>query len=471
MKYIVYGPRELEQNWTVETLFARYENINFLIVFGSFTFIAIVTYIIITVIECLYKRKLKKYPEKRVSSTINVFKIVHHHHVSMKDQPKIKALNTVSATASSTNNTDIVNDTPNDSNNNSDNNESTKLPATLEELETRLSKEHVNHLKKNSEDEIVIERRHTQLQRSNGKSRGQLKREEWNPERKKYYMISVIYLAAYFGSVGFLMLKQFLIILNIFGFPEFLKQWSMYLMLSLFLLFGNILLEYFRQRSLKLFNSLYVIPIFQVKLIVIGTIFGGLYFNEFISVTTTQLTIFFISVGITACGVFILTFANRLNALALGQNVNIVKRKYLKGIETLPKVPLSPSHSKSKSKRIKSPKSKSKSNNTTINIPNNNTNNSDDNESNNNSDNNNENINNGISNEDNPIFNFKTESIPNNLNTNNNSNPNDISDDDDEPPPLNLMNSIQLSIQQRRHQRKLSELSENKITTQDIDIE
>ena len=70
----------------------------------------------------------------------------------------------------------------------------------------------------------------------------------------------------------------------------------------------NVSLEFFRQRGLAYFHAVYVVPINQVVLIVMGTVLGGLYFQEFQNMNTTDGVMFSLAILMTVIGVFILAF-------------------------------------------------------------------------------------------------------------------------------------------------------------------
>eukprot|EP01083_Nonionella_stella_P202525 739820_1 len=78
-----------------------------------------------------------------------------------------------------------------------------------------------------------------------------------------------------------------------------------YAIIVLFLL-ANVLMEYWKQRALGLFGALYVIPIYQVEMIVGGTLFGAMFFGEFEDMSTLYLFLFFVAIVIDVIGVSIL---------------------------------------------------------------------------------------------------------------------------------------------------------------------
>ena len=61
-----------------------------------------------------------------------------------------------------------------------------------------------------------------------------------------------------------------------------------------------------QQRGLSYFPSVYVIPINQVTLIVMGTVLGGVYFDEFDNYQAVNAAMFVISILLTSSGVVVL---------------------------------------------------------------------------------------------------------------------------------------------------------------------
>ena len=91
------------------------------------------------------------------------------------------------------------------------------------------------------------------------------------------------------------------------------------------LIIVNILLVYFQQRALSAFNSLYVIPIFQVNVIVIGTALGASFFDELRGLKVYEYILFCLSICITIIGIIVLTFAPKQKdpETAILQNKNV----------------------------------------------------------------------------------------------------------------------------------------------------
>eukprot|EP01084_Bolivina_argentea_P277403 473572_1 len=131
--------------------------------------------------------------------------------------------------------------------------------------------------------------------------------------QSSYILISYCLLAAYWGSLSFLFLKSFteLILTAKMFKPEsgYYKNWYAYFTL-IGIIISNIGLEKFRQLGLKHFNAFYVVPINQVLLIVMGTILGGIYFQEFQNMAIISGVMFFIAILCTIFGVCVLALSN-----------------------------------------------------------------------------------------------------------------------------------------------------------------
>ena len=89
------------------------------------------------------------------------------------------------------------------------------------------------------------------------------------------------------------------------GDNQFVK-WETYLFFVLFLAF-NFLMEYWRQKALNLFSTMYCVPLFQVTLVVFAVFTGAIFFDEFAEISTFYLILFFVGVIIICIGVVILS--------------------------------------------------------------------------------------------------------------------------------------------------------------------
>jgi len=127
-----------------------------------------------------------------------------------------------------------------------------------------------------------------------------------------FLLISYCALAGYFGSLAFLFLKSFTEFIGSSARSSEVAADNAANWYSYFTLIGvvvtNLLLEFFRQRGLSYFHAVYVVPINQVILIVMGTVLGGLYFQEFENMTTVDAVLFSLAILLTVIGVFILAF-------------------------------------------------------------------------------------------------------------------------------------------------------------------
>eukprot|EP00485_Elphidium_margaritaceum_P023815 CAMPEP_0202712596 /NCGR_PEP_ID=MMETSP1385-20130828/43531_1 /ASSEMBLY_ACC=CAM_ASM_000861 /TAXON_ID=933848 /ORGANISM="Elphidium margaritaceum" /LENGTH=610 /DNA_ID=CAMNT_0049372683 /DNA_START=77 /DNA_END=1909 /DNA_ORIENTATION=- len=129
---------------------------------------------------------------------------------------------------------------------------------------------------------------------------------------KELLLLSYCLLAGYFGSLAFLFLKSF---------TEFIgssvdskekadanaQSWYSYFTIICVVL-ANFALEFWRQRGLSYFHAVYVVPINQVVLIVMGSVMGGLYFEEFSNMSAVDGVMFTLAILITVVGVFVLAF-------------------------------------------------------------------------------------------------------------------------------------------------------------------
>eukprot|EP01084_Bolivina_argentea_P299713 516646_1 len=121
-----------------------------------------------------------------------------------------------------------------------------------------------------------------------------------------FLMVSYIGIAAYFGSVNVLFMKSLMIIIGSFQF-SYLSNYLFYIT-AIGLIIVNVLLEFFRQRAIKYFDASYVVPIFQVLLILGAATMGAIFFDEFKNLSLKDLILFCIAIFITLIGVAILAF-------------------------------------------------------------------------------------------------------------------------------------------------------------------
>ena len=74
----------------------------------------------------------------------------------------------------------------------------------------------------------------------------------------------------------------------------------------------NVTFMVWQQRGLSYFPSVYVIPINQVTLIIMGTILGGVYFDEFVGMSQLYAAMFIVSLLLTSMGVILLAAGNKM---------------------------------------------------------------------------------------------------------------------------------------------------------------
>eukprot|EP01084_Bolivina_argentea_P299714 516650_1 len=121
-----------------------------------------------------------------------------------------------------------------------------------------------------------------------------------------FLMVSYIALAAYCGSVNVLFMKSLMIFMGSFE-AAYFRHYLFYIT-TIGIIVVNVTLEYFRQRAIKFFDATYVVPIFQVLLILGSSTMGAIFFDEFAALSDIQLTLFISAIGITVTGVGVLAF-------------------------------------------------------------------------------------------------------------------------------------------------------------------
>merc|ERR1719323_1753185 len=87
--------------------------------------------------------------------------------------------------------------------------------------------------------------------------------------------------------------------------PGSLSTYAFWLILA-GLIWANGFLEYWKQRALGTFGALYVVPIFQVILVVGGIMVGAVYFDEFAQLSSSDLAAFLVSISFCLVGVGVL---------------------------------------------------------------------------------------------------------------------------------------------------------------------
>lgn len=135
--------------------------------------------------------------------------------------------------------------------------------------------------------------------------------------KPSFYLISYPLIAAYMASVNFLVLKSFtqIITSSIKSLDTARDNFTFYLTYvyigGIFLI--NFLLEMFRQKGLRAFGAIYVIPIYQVLVITMGTTMGAIYFKEMKNMKILNVILFLVSVFVTCLGVIILALSKKID--------------------------------------------------------------------------------------------------------------------------------------------------------------
>eukprot|EP01083_Nonionella_stella_P020365 56471_1 len=124
--------------------------------------------------------------------------------------------------------------------------------------------------------------------------------------KQLFLMISYVFIAAYFGSINVLLMKSTVIILYTIN-REYLTEWFFWTII-VSVIIVNLCLEYFRQRALKYFAALFVIPIYQVLLVIGSILMGAMYFNEFEAISAYYFALFMVAIGIILVGIGLMAF-------------------------------------------------------------------------------------------------------------------------------------------------------------------
>eukprot|EP00494_Astrolonche_serrata_P031006 UN31275 len=127
-----------------------------------------------------------------------------------------------------------------------------------------------------------------------------------DPPYATFLMLSYCFIAAVHGSFNVLVTKSVLeILLNSTG--DF-GRWEAWMFIFAFA-YVNLELEYWKQKALGLFGALFVVPIYQIEVIVGGILLGAVYFEELADLSTLDLIMFFVAIGLTLAGVGILSLS------------------------------------------------------------------------------------------------------------------------------------------------------------------
>ena len=127
-----------------------------------------------------------------------------------------------------------------------------------------------------------------------------------------FLIFSLPCIASYFGSWCQLFSKTMMeIVTNSFESKENAKlNWTHYItyLIIIFWFVCIILAEKYKQRGLRKYGMVYIASIFQVLVMVGAAVFGGVFFMEFDSSTSTEKIVYMCSIIITFIGVGVLTF-------------------------------------------------------------------------------------------------------------------------------------------------------------------
>merc|ERR1712048_333303 len=152
--------------------------------------------------------------------------------------------------------------------------------------------------KKRRNDELIINPNHdvaVSLLSDENKTKSLSKR------NKLFLILSYSFIAAYFGSYNVLLMKTCAILFYYFELDYF-EDWFFWV-IAVAVITCNFLLEYFRQRALKYFDAIIVIPVYQVFLLIGSILMGAMYFGEFKSVPLNELGLFVLSIMVILVGI------------------------------------------------------------------------------------------------------------------------------------------------------------------------
>ena len=82
-------------------------------------------------------------------------------------------------------------------------------------------------------------------------------------------------------------------------------------------------LEFYRQEALKLYNSIYVIPMIEIGIILVGTFVAGLFFGELVSMEKQRFISCMIFLAVTILGVIFISIGVRHSKLAKQENTSM----------------------------------------------------------------------------------------------------------------------------------------------------
>ena len=142
-----------------------------------------------------------------------------------------------------------------------------------------------------------------------------------NVKKNNILLISYLFIAAFFGSINQVIQKSSVII--VFGFKcEYFSEWFLYYILCMFVL-NCIGIEYWRQKSIKYFDIIYVTPVYRVLLIVGTCLIMAVYFKEFEGFGLLKIVCFLLSILLTFVGIFVMMMDGKpLECVQTNKSVN-----------------------------------------------------------------------------------------------------------------------------------------------------
>ena len=174
---------------------------------------------------------------------------------------------------------------------------------------------------------------------------------EYNSNFKKYITItdnridrflifSLPFIAAYFGSWCQLFSKTIMeLVANSFKSKENAKlNLTHYITYVIFVSWGTcaVLTEKYKQRGLRHYGMMYIASIFQVLNMVGAAVFGGVFFEEFDTSTSSEKILYTCSIIISFIGVGVLTFKSKGDVHDETQSNETQSNASTKDIETEP---------------------------------------------------------------------------------------------------------------------------------------
>ena len=116
-----------------------------------------------------------------------------------------------------------------------------------------------------------------------------------------FEMLVICFICAFFGSICQMSLKCFFSQLEFI--PEVLTDGATFYFIAFCFITSMLLLEVWRQRALKNFDALFVVPIICALLLSGSVVLGGICFNEFEVLTSSEAVLLAVSVVVCMVGV------------------------------------------------------------------------------------------------------------------------------------------------------------------------